>query len=594
MSGLVAVVSTARENPVREDEIDKLTDAYVATRGEGSRHAARVEDRLRLVKIDTAHPQRPGVEEQDGSWVAATGAPHGPDSLVRTRPEDLDGQFALVAYDRAADRISIASDPFGFQTLYVAGGRDRMYVTSSAIALARYLHSAPNRIGLLAFLRSGYQFGKTTQWEGVERLDPAQEWIINENRVVKRTYWHPEVDRRVWSLSFDAAVDHCIETSVSALADTLGSAPPMWSDLTGGYDSRALNLLLARAGIDFATTTRDTPQVEDIEIASELAEAAGWEWFHTRLPEEWHKQVVDEMSVALGWADGHLEVLQLSRVLWPHKVLAETRPTLLSSGGGEHFQYAGWKSEFLRAGRSNRLNMDNFISMVMLRPSNTSVFKADPTPEVKEDFRRRLEEYAAPYSDELNTVQGDVLYAYKSMGHFGAYAASDSAYLSAQIPFYFKDVFGAAFSTNFRYRNAHRLFRHLMHRLDPKLAAMRTSRGGPAIPQRPRNVHLFWPYYATLGRKAINKISHKTTGKTFLAAPPPTWAWEDKANNAVLDHLSREEPFRHAHLRSAPLYDAARLDAFLAAARAPGFTETPMLGRIVTTELALRAVDQSL
>ena len=267
MSGLIAVVSTTREHPVRDEEVSQLTAAYVALRGDGTRHDARVDDGVRLVKIDTGRPLRPGIEARQGSWAAATGAAHGPKSLIGVGPDDLDGQFALVAYDKGAGRLSIASDPFGFHAIYVAQRPGRVYVSSSALALARYLQAAPSPIGMLSFLRSGYQFGTSTQWEGVERLDPAQEWSIADGRIDKRTYWRPEVDRSVWSLSFDAAVDHCIEVSTAAIADNLSDSPPAWSDLTGGYDSRALNLLLDRAGIEFATTTRDTPQIEDIEIA---------------------------------------------------------------------------------------------------------------------------------------------------------------------------------------------------------------------------------------------------------------------------------------------------------------------------------------
>ncbi|MDQ4142711.1 MAG: hypothetical protein M3198_03045 [Actinomycetota bacterium] len=594
MSGFVAVCSTAREHPVNDNEIEELVTSYVALRGDGARHEARAGDTARLVKIDNPHARHPGIERRGDSWSAVTGTAHGPSSLVGARPEELDGQFSLFAYDATEKRISIASDPFGFHALYAARGPNRLLVSNSALALARYLNAEPDRLGILSFLRSGYHFGKRTNWEGIERLDPAEHWVVDGGKVEKRRYWLPEVDRSVRDLSFDRAVDHCIEASTAAIASHLRAAPPAWSDLTGGYDSRAMNLLLERSGVTFATTTRDTPMLEDIEIAQELSRLGGWEWLHTKLPEDWHDQVVDEIDVALGWADANLEVLQLARVLWPHRVLAETKPLLISSGGGEHLQYYAWKSEFLRAGRSNRLHMDNFIDMGMLRPTNTSLFASDPTREVREDFRRRLSAYAAPYSDQPNTVQADMLYAYKGMGHFGAYAASDSAYLTAEVPFYFKDVFSAAFSTNFRYRNNHRLFRHFMHRLNPKLASVRTSRGGPAIPQRATNLHLFWPYYAQVGRKAINKISHKATGKTFLAAPPPTWLWEDRANNSVLDHLGRDVPFKAATLRSAPLYDHAALDAFLVRARQSDFTQTPMLGRIITIEMALRAVDQAL
>lgn len=591
MSGFVAILSTNSSDPVRDEEIDGLVEAYVALRGDGT-HSTAGGPSARLVKIDGPNAHRPGIETRAGSWAAATGAAHGPTSLLNAAPADLDGQFSLISHNETSGTTVVASDPFGFHALYASENPRRVFISNSALALARYLRAPPSRLGLLFFLRSGYHFGKLTHWEGIERFDPAEAWTVRRDGVQKARYWLPEVDPGVRSLSFDRAVDHCIQASTDAIARNLGVVDT-WSDLTGGYDSRALNLLLARAGVPFATTTRDTPTVEDIEIAEELARLAGWEWLHTRLPQDWHDTVVDEMYVALGWADANLEVLQLARVLWPHRVLGQTKRSLFSAGGGEHFQFAAWKSEFLRAGRSNTLHLDDFIGMRMLRPSNTSLFVHDPTPEIRDDLRRRLKAFAAPYADQPNTVQADILYAYKGMGHFGAYAAADAAYLTAEVPFYLKDVFTAAFSTNFRYRNGHKLFRHLMHRLDPRLAAVGTSRGGPAVPWRATNVHRFWPYYSQLGRKAINKLSDKALGRTLLAAPPATWAWEDKANNRVLDLLAADG-FGSAHMRSAPLYDPGRLDDFLARARTSGFTETPMLGRIVTVELALRAVNAEL
>lgn len=594
MSGLAAVISTSRDHPVTQDEIDGLAAAYAGLRGAGQRYDEQADGRVRLVKIDTRHPHRPGIESRDGSWVATTGAALGPTSLVGVDVARLDGQFSLFAYDAEGERIEFAVDHFGFDALYVAERPHRVFVSNCALALAKHLGASPDPFGVASFVTSGYHFGKLTNWLGIERMDPAERWIIADHRVQKTRYWRPEVDESVRSLSFDKTVDHCIDSVTATLRRLLTDTPAAWSDLTGGYDSRLMNLLLQRAGVRFGTTTRDTPTVEDIEIARRLAELQGWEWRHTKLPTDWHERVGDEIPTALAWADANLEVLQLSRVLWPHSLLAESRPILFSAGGGEHFQYAAWKSEFLRAGRSNRVHFDNFIDMRMLKPVNRAMFAKDWAPEIKEDFRRRLAQHVAPYSDAPNTVQLDLIYAYKSMGHFGAYAASDSAYLVAQVPFYYKDVFSTAFSTNFRYRNNHRLVRHMMQRLDPRLASQATSRGGPAEPWRPSNVHRFLPYYAQIGRKAVNKISHKVTGRTFLAAPPPTWLWEDKANNAVLDRLGREEPLEHATMRSAALFDPGVLDDFLAAARSSGFTQTPMLGRILTIELALRATDSAL
>ena len=47
-------------------------------------------------------------------------------------------------------------------------------------------------------------------------------------------------------------------------------------------------------------------------------------------------------------------------------------------------------------------------------------------------------------------------------------------------------------------------------------------------------------------------------------------------------------------LRSLPLFEPKALERFLRRAAEPDFAETTVLGRIITTELALRAVDASL
>jgi len=66
------------------------------------------------------------------------------------------------------------------------------------------------------------------------------------------------------------------------------------------------------------------------------------------------------------------------------------------------------------------------------------------------------------------------------------------------------------------------------------------------------------------------------------------------ARSSLLDQLGAEQPLTHATMRSASLYKAAELDAFLAQARRPDFADTEMLGRVLTVELALRATGAQL
>jgi hypothetical protein len=279
-------------------------------------------------------------------------------------------------------------------------------------------------------------------------------------------------------------------------------------------------------------------------------------------------------------------------VLWEHQQLAKTHSRLLSAGGGEHFQYYPYQTEFFRAGRSTSVNFDNWVRMRLLQPVDTSVLAGDPVPEVRADFRDRMMAWVEPFSDELNTAQLDILYAYKSTGHFGAYQSADAAFLPAQLPFYSKRIFGAAHSASHKHRNGHRLMREMIQRLDPAAAAIATTKGGPGAPLGLRNSYRFAPYLGRLGRKAVTKLATRYLGKP-LFAPTTSFPWLSAANARVLETLGGDVLDPQA-MRSRALYEPQALARFLADAPKRDFTGHDLLGRIITVELGLRSADAEL
>jgi hypothetical protein len=222
---------------------------------------------------------------------------------------------------------------------------------------------------------------------------------------------------------------------------------------------------------------------------------------------------------------------------------------------------------------------------------DTAVLAKDRTAEIREDFRTRMLDWAAPYSEELNTVQLDMMYAYKMTGHFGAYRSADLAYLNAELPFYLRPSFTAAISVNHRHRSNHRLMRHAMWALDRKIASLRTASGGPAMPWRPTAMHRFVPYYTRIGRRAITKVAQTTIGRPLLAPKTTSWWAPPAAQKAAVETIGKTAEIRRNEMRSLPLYDGAVLDRFLDAGLAGDVGDAEMLGRIVSVELALRQVD---
>jgi len=493
--------------------------------------------------------------------------------------EALDGQFAFVRQD--GETIEVATDPFGMQALHVAQRAGRSYVSTSALALAAHLGAPPDPDGVLSFLRTGYQFGARTAWQGVERLEPAIALRFAGAAPSRRCYWRAEPDPSMGGLGLEETVERCLDALTGALRARLSGRECLWADLTGGFDSRLLCLALRAAGVAFTATTSGPRSSADVEIAQRLAAMAGWRWSHVN-PADAPGAVSEGIEEALAWGDVNLEVLQLAEVLWGHRRNTAVCGRLVNGGGGEHLRHYASAQELLRAGRSTRVDLDRWVDLRMLAPENTSVFREDPTPHVRRDLLERMRERARPRADLPNTVQLDLLYAYKSTGHFGAYTSAARGHLDAELPFYWKPVFTAAISARDRFRTQHRLQRHMIAALDARLAAVVTQRGGPAEPWRAGNLYRFAPYYA----RQVRNLGMRLARGRLPVGGGPTEPVDPARARALAQLRPRLEP---ATMRSGPLYRASGLADLLARAQRPGFAEWSLVGRIVTMELALEA-----
>jgi hypothetical protein len=594
MAGIVAIIALDRNRSVTETEIADFAAAYETLRGPGTRHHAAADYYARVINITDA--DHPGIETVNSSWVVSHGVAHFHGPLLGAPLDQLDGQFCLISYEASTREVIVAVDPFGLQPLYLAERAGKVYISTSVLALAKYLHAKPSLFGFSMFLRAGYHFGSRTNWEGIERLEPGTCISYTKTGQKRCTYWRPVIDEEVARLGLAQAVDYCLEVAIETCRAHLAGKPRSWVDLTGGYDCRLLSLMLCEAGVDFCTCTRGDEDDEDVRIARQMASLCSWDWVNIAIPHDLNQYMLDLIPLALAWGDAHLEILQLAQALWQYSQLACTTRSLLGGGGGELLRNFAWQQEFLKVGKSNRVNYDNWIDMRLLHPMRTSIFAQDPTAEVREDFRNRMEAWAEPYQSQLNTVQLSIMYAYKGTGHVGLHGPAFGAFVSRQLPFFFKPIFTAAISTNWRYRNGHALMRHMIERLSPRVAAIPTTWGGPAEPIRVQNMHRFLPYYADIGRRAANKLSEKAFGRGWFARPEAVDSRTVAARRALLEYVSGDKtmPPKYSNMRSAPLFNPKQLDEFLLQALEPCFPDTALFGRVLTVELALRATDSTL
>ena len=532
MSGFVAVAAHDHLQVLDADAVAGLATAYEAIRGPATR-LPFIGEHVQAIALPAA---RGGVTvEQDGEdWALALGSIRPTGQLLRAPLGALEGQFALVR--RTGDDFEVVADPFGIRAVYAAEGDGCTYISTSALALARYLRREADPEGIASFLRAGFVFGTQTLWSGVSRLDPAEFLRFGRDGRERGFYWRPSIDPAIRAMGFDAALNHALEIGTAERRAAFAGAPRFWADLTGGFDSRLNALLLRRAGAEFDTGTRAI-DADDVRIARAIANVTGWSWTTTSLPDDWHERVAANLPIALGWGDGQLDAVNLASVLHLDAERARRHTRSVSGGLGETLRSSAAQQEFWRAGRTTRVNYDRYLDVRILHRVNANIFKRDPTPEVRDDFRTRLTAWTAAYLDEPNTTQIDLIFCYRNTGHAGAFASAAAAFLDIDTPFASKLSATAMMSMNYDHRRGHRLARTLIDRLDAQVAAIPTTWGGPAGPLRIGNAHRFAPYYARLGKRAGNKLSQKLVGRPAWRQPAVDAAGEARVRSAVLRHL---------------------------------------------------------
>jgi asparagine synthetase B (glutamine-hydrolysing) len=596
VSGFVAVVSWRPDAGRDRDSVTRLAGVFEAQRGRTTRRmftAGRHGTAIRFADVAIDEPS--SVETAvDGSWAFVVGPArvHGP--LVSTTIEQLDGQFASVAYDATRDELAIGTDPLGMFPLYTAARGHHTWFSTSALALATFLGAQPSRLGIWTFLRTGSQFGTRTNWEEVERVDPARLGRFGATGVSWKTYWRPERDEPVTRLGLDEAAEHCASVAVEKWRATEANRGPRWADLTGGYDTRVLNVLLRVAQADVRNNTVGDTGDDDVEIASRVAAVAGWDWTQLALPEHWPETVHAFLAPAVAWGDGQLDALHLAEVLYGHQLKRERCCRLVGGGGGEHLQYYAWRSEFRQAGKSAHVNLERYVRTRLMKPVPAALLRRFPADEVYDDLAQRMRERIGPYAGEVNTSQFDVMHAYKSMGHHGAYIGAATSTISSGAPFLDKDVFRAAFSVHSDHRDHHRLMKRMIERTNPRVAAIETTSGGPAESLRFGNVHQFLPYYGKLARKAVTKFTDVALGHALLVPRANARPRDIATRVSVLDRAVDGEPLRPAAMRCRSLFDDDALDDLVSNARTADFRAVDFFGRVLTVELALRAADATL
>jgi hypothetical protein len=565
-------------------------------------------------KFDTPSTMHRGItiDKQSGSWLLAIGTVLDSENDLdngilqtlltdylrsgNTAFQSLDGPFALVIYNKPANRLAIVSDPLGFISVFYARRKNRIYAATSALAVAQAVQATPSEYGTYLFLTTGGVYGKSTLWQEVERLPAGTVLEITHAGTTASVYWSPVIKDEITQLSLTETVDYVLDLLSRLVKKHLEREEKTWVDLTGGFDSRLVAMIMHHCGLPFKASCQGPMTSPDVKISSHITQKLGWDYQHNMLPDDWGLKRREELSRALGKGNGHLDLFKLTSVIWDQDQRALEYGTSVWGLGGELWRGFFWRQELLKVGTTPTVNYDRLVDYRIMHPVDQTVFSdINRVKWIREKLKSLLKSVGDRYADLPNTVKLDCIYAYKNTAHTGAHISAVMGQQRAIVPLFFKDSVTCAISTHFKWRNHSRLIRLLMEKVNPVLASIETTSGGPALPMRATNLHKFVPYWSLIGKQLVRKTSRALLGRNLLPAARDEFATYPltRWRQDTLDYIEQSNILNHAQMRSGRLYNAEHLANFLKRARTEEFGQETFLSRILTVEMALRSVGAS-
>jgi len=153
--------------------------------------------------------------------------------------EHLDGMFALAIWDQRKRKLLLARDRAGEKPLFWQAYRGDIRFASEIQALLSAVESTPgiSSAGLSDYLTLGYCTAPHTMFDGVHKVEAAQQIVIDAGGVRARRYWDAVNFAAHESEVAPAAL---LEALTDAVERQLNADVPLGLFLSGGLDSSLL------------------------------------------------------------------------------------------------------------------------------------------------------------------------------------------------------------------------------------------------------------------------------------------------------------------------------------------------------------------
>jgi hypothetical protein len=568
-------------------------------------------------KLDSPATIHPGLilDHQTGSWLLAAGTvvalegENYPITILRTLLQDFirngtkalegyDGHFALVIYNGIDESLSVLSDPIGFFSIFYGQRGGRVFLSSSALAIARQIQSPPDILAAEHFLRAGRLDGGKTLWQDVKRLTGGKILKVVNGRVEENFYWMPTRDPVITGLSMEEALEQSHATLTKIFSRLLDREGNIWVDLTGGFDSRLSAMFIAKQNRPFITYCTGPDDSQDVQISKKISSVMQWEYVNTQLPEEWGSDQFEIFSTIPGCGDGRANLLRFAMTRRGFDERSSTSLVNIMGVGGENLRGFRWQVERDKIGKTTKVNYPALLNSLFAETMHLEVMRQDRSRDVRQEMLRHIQQLLSPYADSPNSTQIDRLEIDRDANHGGAYLSSLTAVQRSLGPLCFKAQVNFAFSLKYQWKlpRTHLFVRSLMERENPRLASIETTTGGPAYPVRVTNAHHFWPLWRTMANRAAAIGSKKLFGKALQPWPSPAEggyplpSWR----KAFHDYARSEGMLSYETMCSKGLYQPNTFAALVMNDDPAAHPHDEFLDRVISIEMCLRATGASI
>lgn len=511
-----------------------------------------------------------------------------PKKIIRN---DLDGCFALLAFDSKLNSFYASTDLNNTIPIYYAKVKDGVYFSSHELPLARFLQSELDPLGFALAIQLKLTWGEYARFKNIKKLLPAHLMMLQGmNNVKINRYWDPSEEEQ-WKLNFDDAVNRFItilKDSVLAYYKQ-SKKKEVICDFTAGEDSRLVLSVCYALGIPFTGMIDGSESDTEVLTAKKAAERAGFKLIvrptYTVTEEQLLEKAVD---ISLMY-EAYEDFFPLFSIYATHQATPDLNYEYIKfcgAPGGEVFRGAYYlRGKAFFPSKKRDFDYLFFTKMKYMLDFYPGIMNY-PDEECKKVIFKLIESSLKEVEDFPTGIKIDHLLRVFQTCNTGMIYKNPR-----YLPLATKSMTRSIYSLPPQFKSASKITRACTEILYPRLAFAKTQKGVPTIRKTLLRTPLFFPEYYFLGKSIINGV----LGRLLKWAESNKSAVSCTESALLIKTLFSTQPYAGWFSSSKKmvtgfLYNSKILDRMLYEASKGIITKTITLGRIIGHELVSRWV----